>query len=95
VNPSLALAHAEALKISTAKYPITRVDVKVLTIPSGVLRKSLDNIYGGQLPKRVVIGFVENKSFNGDYKKNSFNFQPFNLTSICSEKWKSNSVSTN
>jgi hypothetical protein len=47
-----------------------------------VQSKSLDNIYGGQLPKRVVIGFVENKSFNGDYKRNPFNFQHFNLTSI-------------
>ncbi|KAF4514184.1 UNVERIFIED_CONTAM: hypothetical protein B566_EDAN019354 [Ephemera danica] len=66
LNPSVALAHAEALRLSTARYPITRVDVKVLTIPSGVQSKSLDTIYTGQLPKRVTLGFVENKAFNGN-----------------------------
>ncbi len=79
INPSILLAHAKALDIATVKMPINRVDVKVLTIPSGIISKSLDNIYLGQLPKRCIIGFVENGSFNGNYKKNPFNFQNFNL----------------
>ncbi|KAF4513978.1 UNVERIFIED_CONTAM: hypothetical protein B566_EDAN018375 [Ephemera danica] len=82
LNPSIALAHAEALKLSPAKYPISRVDVKVLTIPSGVQSKSLDNVYTGQLPIRVTLAFVENKSYNGDYKKNPFYFKHFGLTSL-------------
>ncbi|XP_063931846.1 uncharacterized protein LOC135143835 [Zophobas morio] len=32
-----------------------------------------------QLPKRVIIGFVTNKAFNGHYKFNPFNFQHFNM----------------
>ncbi|KAF4528089.1 hypothetical protein B566_EDAN016800 [Ephemera danica] len=82
LNPSVALAHAEALQLSTARYPITRVDVKVMTIPSGVQSKSLDSVYTGQLPKRVTLAFVENKAFNGDLKRNPFYFKPFNLTSL-------------
>ncbi|XP_045450979.1 uncharacterized protein F54H12.2-like [Melitaea cinxia] len=36
INPSVLLAHQKVLATTTAKYPITRAEVKVLTIPSGV-----------------------------------------------------------
>ncbi|XP_031352307.1 uncharacterized protein F54H12.2-like [Photinus pyralis] len=79
INPTILLAHAEALETSPAKYPVTRTDVKVITIPSGLQRKSLDNIYLGQLPKRCIIGFVSNKAFNGDYASNPYNFQNYKI----------------
>lgn len=56
INPSILVAHARALAISTAKYNITRVDVKPITIASGVQAKTLNNIFLGQLPKRCIIG---------------------------------------
>lgn len=56
INPSILIAHARALAISTAKYNITRVDVKSITVASGVQAKTLDNIFLGQLPKRCIIG---------------------------------------
>lgn len=56
INPSILVAHARALAVATAKYNITRVDVKTITIASGVQAKTLDNIYLGQLPKRCIIG---------------------------------------
>ncbi|KAF2883071.1 hypothetical protein ILUMI_23104 [Ignelater luminosus] len=78
INPTKLLAHTKALESSSAKYPITRADVKVLTIPSGVQRKSLDNVFLGQLPKRCIIGFVSNAAFNGEYKSNPFKFHHYN-----------------
>jgi len=33
----------------------------------------------GQLPKRIIIGFVDNKSFNGDRTLNPFNFKNYNI----------------
>ncbi|CAK1598850.1 unnamed protein product [Parnassius mnemosyne] len=50
INPSVLLAHQKVLASTTAKYPITRAEVKVLTIPSGVQGKTLDNIFLGQVP---------------------------------------------
>ncbi|CAK1585276.1 unnamed protein product [Parnassius mnemosyne] len=55
INPSVLLAHQKVLASTTAKYPITRAEVKVLTIPSGVQGKTLDNIFLGQVPKRCPI----------------------------------------
>lgn len=77
INPSILIAHARALSVATAKYPITRVDVKTISIPIDVQSKTIDNLYLGQLPKRCIIGFVENKAFNGDLSLNPYNFQNF------------------
>lgn len=79
INPSVLLAHSKTLTLTTAKYPITKVEVKNVTIPTGVQGKTLDNIFLGQLPKRVIIGFVTNSAFIGNFKHNPFNFQHFNI----------------
>ena len=79
INPGVLLAHANALSKTTAKYPITRVEVKSFTLHTGVLGDTLDNVILGQLPKRIIIGFVDNKAFNGNRKFNPFNFQHFSI----------------
>lgn len=68
---------------TTAKYPITRAEVKVSTIPSGVQGKTLDNIFLGQVPKRCIVGFVNNAAFNGSLTKNLFNFENYEMSSFC------------
>jgi hypothetical protein len=83
ISPTVLLAHNRALEKSTAKYPMTRVDVKTITIPKDLQSKTMDNLYLGQLPKRVIIGFVSNTAFNGDFTRNPFNFQHFGLNFIC------------
>lgn len=79
INPSILLAHEKVLSTTTAKYPLARAEVKVLTIPSGVQGKVLDNVFLGQMPKRCIIGFVSNKAFNGSFDTNPFDFKHNNL----------------
>ncbi|XP_054290310.1 uncharacterized protein F54H12.2-like [Macrosteles quadrilineatus] len=79
INPTVLLAHSKTLESGTAKYPITRVEVKAMTIPSGIQGKTLDNVFLGQLPKRIIVGLVSNKAFNGDFKSNPFNFQSYKV----------------
>lgn len=79
VAPGILLAHARALSKSTAKYPLTRVEVKAISMHAGVHGDTLDNVILGQMPKRVIIGFVDNKAFNGDHKLNPFNFQNYGI----------------
>lgn len=52
INPSILLAHARALSVTPAKYPITRVEVRTVTIGTDIQSKSIDNIFLGQIPKR-------------------------------------------
>ncbi|KAL0810436.1 hypothetical protein ABMA28_010575 [Loxostege sticticalis] len=82
INPSVLLAHQKVLSSTTAKYPITRAEVKVLTIPSGIQSKTLDNVFLGQIPKRCIIGFVSNSAFNGLFTKNPYNFDNYSLNTF-------------
>ena len=54
-------------------------DIINFTIPKGQSNYTKDGLYPLQAPKMLMIGMVENDSFNGDYKKNPFNFQHFHL----------------
>ena len=80
--PSVFLAQAKTLETSNAKYPIRRVICKSFTIPTGFLDASHEKVFSGQLPSRLVVGMVENQSFNGHKQKNPFNFQNFKLSEI-------------
>ncbi|XP_018300778.1 uncharacterized protein F54H12.2-like [Mycetomoellerius zeteki] len=66
ISPGVLLSHARMLSKTTAKYPLTRVEVKTFTIHAGVMGESIDNAILGQLPKRIIVGFVDNKAFNGE-----------------------------
>ncbi|KAF4527680.1 hypothetical protein B566_EDAN012646 [Ephemera danica] len=48
-------AHSKILSKTTAKYQISRVEIKNYTIPAGLLTVSLNNIIMGQLPVRVIV----------------------------------------
>jgi hypothetical protein len=65
----------QQLSTQTAKYPLRRVEVKTFTIPSGTQSKITDHLFQGQMPKLIVLGFVENAAFNGDNTKNPVHFQ--------------------
>lgn len=79
VSPTVLISHAKTLEKTTAKYPITRAEVKSNTVSAGVRSASLDNVFNGQLPTRIVVGMVSNTAFNGAYASNPFNFQTFGL----------------
>ena len=54
VSPTLRLDHEKFLEKTTAKYPISRVEVKSIAIPQGLLSLDRENVFLGVLPKRVV-----------------------------------------
>ncbi|KAK3928356.1 hypothetical protein KUF71_016603 [Frankliniella fusca] len=49
------------------------------TVLLGLQDKTISNLHLGQIPKRIIIGFVTNQAFNGHYQSNPYNFQHFNL----------------
>ena len=56
VASCIILGHAAGLKHSSAKYPIRRIDCKVFSIPRGFSSFNPDNIFLGEIPKRIVLG---------------------------------------
>lgn len=82
VSPSVLIHHAKMLANSTAKYPITRVEIKSFTLAKGTMSQVIDNAVLGALPKRVTLFFVSNKAFNGSKLHNPYNLQNFNVNNL-------------
>ncbi|KAF4529508.1 hypothetical protein B566_EDAN014203 [Ephemera danica] len=79
ISHTVLLAHTKALENATAKYAISRVNMKSITISKDIRSKSIDNLYLGQLPTRVIVGFVSNSALNGDIKNQPIIFRTLTL----------------
>lgn len=83
VSPNIQLAHLQALHKGNAKYHLKRAVTKMFAVPQGNMQINKENLFLGQLPTRLVIGFIKNGAFHGKYELNPFNFQHFNATYVC------------
>ena len=82
-DPLISLEHARMLDSGkSAKYMLRRGVVSSFTIPKDNLSYNKESIISGRLPRRCILGFVTNQSFNGDFKSNPYNFQHFDLRSL-------------
>ena len=77
VSPSISIAHELALKKGAAIYPVRHVECKTFIIPAGNPSLRKDNVYNGLVPKTFVFGMVDSAAFNGNYKKNPYNFKTY------------------
>ena len=73
ITPSLCLAYERILRQKTAKYHITRVECKVTNLPKGKKSFTHYHLFLDQLPKRIVLGILDNSEFNGDISLNPYN----------------------
>ena len=76
------LGIATTLRQTPAIYPIRRVECKAMSISSGQMTFTPDDVFLGQVPRRLVIGLVENTAYNGNFKRNPFHFQHFNARQV-------------
>ena len=81
--PSLLSAHAKALQISNAIYPIKRSIVRILNLPANQSSFVIDNIVMGQQPCKVIVGLVSNNAYTGSYVLNPLAFKHHNLNYLC------------
>ena len=82
LTPSVFNAINTVLNDKNAQYAITRTIPKVFTVPRGQQSQHIDNAFLGEIPKRIANCVMDNDSYNGNYKKNPFNFQHYSLTQI-------------
>ena len=82
VHPAMILAHDKTLSESPAVYPFWSSNVKSFTISPGSQTFMIDNIYHGNVPSKIIIGFVTNDAYSGNIKLNPFNFVHENVNSL-------------
>ncbi|GFY23501.1 uncharacterized protein TNCV_3941931 [Trichonephila clavipes] len=82
ISSSILAAHEKELEQLLIQMPFTRIEVKTFTVSSGLKSVIIPNGVNGVLPSRIILGLISNSAFNGDMKKNPFNFKHYNLNHI-------------
>jgi hypothetical protein len=76
------LAHEDALREGTAKYPIRRTITKTYTISQGDNQISKDDVFLGEKPDVVILAIVDAAAYSGSLNKNPFNFEHNNINHV-------------
>ena len=58
-------------------YLYVSTSCKIASLYNGQYSQSESNLFQGDAPSQLIIGFVSSEAFSGNYKKSPFNFQPF------------------
>jgi len=83
MDPDYALAVEKLLNENQmVQYTLNDPRVDVHQISSGVPSFHKDHITYGNLPRRLLVGFVETEAYNGVANKNPFNFKHFAVKKI-------------
>ncbi|MGB5438026.1 MAG: hypothetical protein WBN90_00030, partial [Gammaproteobacteria bacterium] len=79
---SVTLALETALRRTTVKYPVRRIQIKMMQLEGGRRDTPTSTLFNGQIPRRMVVCLVDNDAFHGSYTKSPFNFKHYNASSI-------------
>lgn len=79
---STALAIQQVMNTNTVKYPIRRVMMMNLHIPSTSQSTPLNTLFSGQLPRRLILGCVDADAYRGNIKKSPFNFKSYSINDV-------------
>ena len=82
LSSSVLIAHAKGLQVGNFRYPLRRVVCKTFTVPAGNLNCSQENLFAGQLPTRIIVGAVDNDSYNGIFAKAFNNFKNLDASQV-------------
>lgn len=74
------LAIVTSLEKSPAKYFITRNETRAFTIEQGISSATIENVFIGPLPRRVLIGFVSDGAKSGLIEEDPYFFFHYNIT---------------
>ena len=82
LNNEVFLNIDKYLSSETAKYSLDRVETKILTVEPGISNKQFDNLFLGNLPRRVIVGLLNHAGSDGVYDTNPLQFDAYDLRSI-------------
>ena len=63
-------------------YTITITPTQARISPQGVLNHTETDLFGSFIPQCIIFGLIRNDVFNGNFLRNPFNFELFDLEDI-------------
>ena len=82
IDGGLMMAHEKMIKMEPAIYPYLKSDVKTTSIASGQYSFSVDDVFQGLVPCKLIVGLVSSAAYMGDYRKNPFYFRDYDCSSV-------------
>lgn len=76
------VAHETALSKSPAVYGVPRTVCKSFTIPGTTPSLVKDNVFNGQIPKRLIVFMNKSAATNGSLTLNPFNMDLFSISTL-------------
>ena len=76
------LSHQKEIQTTPAVYPYLSSDIKTIAVPAGQYNYNVDDLFQGSVPSKLIVGLVSSEAYSGSYKKNPFNFQHYDCSSI-------------
>jgi len=73
------VAHDELMKKENAVFNYERSELRSFAIPKGMSSWSVEQLFAHQIPKEMLVTFVDNDAYLGEFKSNPFNYQNFGL----------------
>lgn len=83
LSPECLLAQTRVNIVAPMKYPCNRVVCRMFTLPAGFHTGNIDNAILGTMPRRLVLGLLQNSTTNGNFKTNPYNFKHYDLNYLC------------
>lgn len=83
VSPSVQAEHQKLLLHKPIKYPMINVQMRSFTLGPNRNDLSEQNVYSGQLPRRVIIGFIDSERHGNNLEKNPYVFSHHDLSRVC------------
>ena len=74
LNPAVLLAYNETLQKQEALYPYKKSDVKCFGVPQGQYSVSIDDIFQGEIPDRLVLSLVASEALSGSVGRIRFDW---------------------
>lgn len=83
LNPTLMLEHAKEIEKQPALYPYRRAEIKTFSIPTGSMQVVKEGLFSGQIPRRLVLGFVTAEAYGGKQSLNPYDFIHAKCNYLC------------
>jgi hypothetical protein len=82
VLDSVSIALEKTMLKYSAKYPIRRVVMMNLHVTNPARATPLNNLFSGQLPRRMIFGCIDGDAYRGVINKSPFNFKNYSITDV-------------
>ena len=82
VSPEVMMGHNAGLEVADSVYPFPRTDIRTFNTAEGNFGINLEDMWQGEVPTHLVVGFVKSQPYNGDFNLNLYHFQHFDVSDI-------------